>query len=155
MKSILIGTAVASFSLLVGCGAASRTPAQYVEDTQKVFAEYEGAMKTCYEGVLASKPDAKGDVTIKFQWTAINGADQRYLTKGLGLAAGAGDAAKLKGEVVVDNSTAPEEVTKCVTDNLVEARLKPSGEGTGIGTWTFHFAPGSAPVATAAAAPKS
>lgn len=154
MKSILIGTALASFSLLVGCGSASRTPAQYVQDTQTAFAEHEAAMKTCYEGVLANKPDAKGDVTIDFQWTAINGADQRFLTKGAAVVAGDGSAQK--GEVNVKNSTAPEEVTKCVTDNLVNARIKPAGDGVGIGTWTFHFAPGEAPAATPAAdAPKS
>ena len=154
MKTTLLVTALASLVVMSGCGSASRTPAQYSEDTGKAFAEHEAAMKTCYEGVLASKPDAKGDVTIGFQWTAINGADQRYLTKGVGLAVGGGSAENLKSEVTVEKTTAPEEVTKCVTDALANARLAPAGKGTGIGTWTFHFAPASA-AAPAADAPKS
>lgn len=155
MKTPLLTTALASLVVMSGCGAASRTPAQYAEDTGKAFAEQEAAMKSCYEAVLASKPDAKGDVTIKFNWTHINGADERYPTKGANVTVGTNSEA-LKGQVDVTSSTAPEEVTKCVTDNVVNARLKPSGEGTGVGTWTFHFEPSAAPTTAATdAAPKT
>lgn len=158
MKTILLNTvrvsvALVSLGAVTGCGAASRTPAQYAEETQKAFAEQDGAMKSCYETVLASKPDAKGDVTIKFEWTVINGADERYPTLGNNVTIGT-NSKDMKGKVSVSSSTAPEEVTKCVTDNVVNARLKPAGDGTGIATWTFHFAPTGA-AAPAADAPKS
>lgn len=150
MKSILFGTAVVSFALLAGCGSASRTPAQYAEDTQKAFAEQEAAMKSCYEGVLASKPDAKGDVTIKFFWNSVTGADVRYPAAGFGTFVG--DESKAPGEVKVVNSSAPDEVVKCVTENASKARLRPQGDGAGDATWTFHFAPGAAPSAEPAPA---
>lgn len=155
MKTTFLTTALVTTALaaVTGCGAASRTPAQYAEDTQKAFAEQEGAMKSCYEAVLATKPDAKGDVTIKFEWTVINGADERYPTQGNNVSIGL-NSKDMKGKVSVASSTAPEEVTKCVTDNVVNARLKPAGDGTGVATWTFHFAPSGA-AAPAADAPKS
>lgn len=145
MKSILLGLATVSMGLVVGCGGASRTPDQYRTDTQSAFAAQEAEIKTCYDAVLASKADAKGDVTIQFVWSG-GGGDTQFPAKARTLYVG--EAGKEPAAVNVTNASAPEEVVKCVTDSVVKARLTPAGSGAGEATWTFHFAPGEAPTAT-------
>ena len=152
MKTILLATALVSLAAVTGCGSASRTPVQYTEDTQKAFAEQEAELKTCYDGVLATKADAKGDVTVSFYWTQDGDDDQRLPRKALEVRVG-GPKADGEFNVVGDKTTAGPELTKCVTDSLAKARLKPAGKGVGQGTWTYHFAVGEAPSAAPAAAP--
>ena len=151
MKTILVTAALASVTALVGCGGASRTPAQYSEDTGKAFAEQEPDLKSCYDSVLASKADAKGDVTVHFYWNAANEEkDTRIARKAIEVSMGpqTGEA-----DVVAAKTTAPPELVKCATDAVAKARLKPAGKGIGEATWTFHFAAGEAPSAAPAAAP--
>lgn len=152
MKTILLSTALVSLAAVTGCGSASRTPVQYTEDTQKAFAEQEAQMKSCYDSVLATKADAKGDVTVSFYWT--EDGDERLPRKAIEVRVG---GPKVDGEfnVVGDKTTAGPELTKCVTDSLAKARLKPAGKGVGQGTWTYHFATGEAPTAAPADAPKT
>jgi hypothetical protein len=129
--------------VLSACSNASRTPAQYAEDTQKAFAEHQAELQTCYDAVVKTKPDAKGVVTMKFFWSDSSEGDARFPTKELAVRVNVKD----KGEVYVDpaETTAPEELQKCVTDTVAKARLRPAGKGVGYGKWTFTFTPSASP----------
>lgn len=148
MKSILFATSILALSCAVGCGSASRTPAEYAEATSQAFGELESELKGCYEGVLAKNPGAQGDVTVKFYWNSPAGQDYRY--PGDSIIFYAGDEDKLPAGVSVTSNSGPDELAKCVTDSAPKARIRPAGSGAGNATWTFKFSQGTATAEPAA-----
>ena len=148
MKSIKLLAVSSALVALTACSSASRTPAQYAEDTKKAFAEHQAELQACYDEVVKTTPDAKGTVTVKFFWSdSSSEKDARFPTKQVSIRINVED----KGEVnvVAAETTAPEQLQKCVTDSVVKARLGPAGKGIGDGKWTFTFTPKSAPDGTA------
>ena len=143
MKSIKHLILCAALVTLSACSGASRTPAQYAEDTKHAFAEHQAELQACYDNVVQSKPDAKGVVTVKFFWSDSSEGDERFPTKAVGLRVNVKDKGEV--DVVAAETTAPEELQRCVTDTVAKARLRPAGKGIGEGKWTFSFTPKSGP----------
>lgn len=112
-------------ALVAGC--AVRSADMYARDTAAVLATKNDAIRSCYDGVLKTTPDAKGTVTIKFDVETEGGR----ITN-----------------VAVDSSTAPAPVAQCVTQNLTGLAVTPPDTKKGKGTWVYEFASSGTVTAT-------
>jgi hypothetical protein len=110
----------ASLAVLSGCSVAARSPETFRDDTSKILATKNDAIRACYDGVLKSAPNAEGRVTIKFEVETEQGK---------------------VSNVTVDNgnSTAPASVTDCVTKNIDGLTLVPPDSRKGQATWVYDF----------------
>ena len=129
MKSLLL---IAGAAVLVsGCSFAARSPEMYRDDTKAVLETKNNDIRACYDGVLKGSPRAAGKVTVKFN---VDTAAGKFTN------------------IAVDapNTTAPAEVSDCVTKSIAGLGVAPPDARLGEATFVWEF---SAP--TPAVAPKS
>ncbi len=115
------GLVSVSLAVLSGCSVAARSPDMYRDETSKVLATKNEAIRACYDGVLQSNPNAQGRVTVRFDVET----EQGRITN-----------------VTIDkaNSTAPDSVYDCVAKNIQGLALVPPDARKGEGTWVYDFA---------------
>lgn len=121
----LIGSA-----LLVACAALSgcsmsyyaRSPEDYRQATRALLESKESTFKQCYEGVLASTPNAAGSVAVEFVVEEKTG--------------------KILTPKSLPASTAPEPLQECVVNGLNGLALDPPDQRKGLATMTFDFGRG-------------
>ena len=117
MKTTLL---LASSIALGACSFAARSPEMYRDDTAKALATKQEAIRACYDGVLKSNPGAAGMVTVKFDVETEQGRISN---------------------VTVDKArtTAPDQVSECVTRSIDGLTLAPPDARKGEGSWTYEF----------------
>ncbi len=123
MKTTILGLGALLLSCASGCGAAVRSPEAYSSDTRKVLEAKNQEIRACYDGVLKSTPTAGGRVTVHFDVEIETGKIANVKV----------DSAK---------TTAPEEISSCVTRSIPGLVLAPADGNTGEATWTYEFAVG-------------
>lgn len=133
MKTTLLIAASLATTALVGC--AYRSPEMYRDDTNKVLATKESAIRACYDDFLKGAPSAGGKVTVNFEVETEGGKIQN---------------------VTVDkpNTNAPDALGDCVKKNIEGLAIDQPDKRLGQATYVYEFSvpasPGAAP-----AAPKS
>jgi hypothetical protein len=125
MKSLLF---IAVPLALGACSFAARSPDMYRDDTGKALAVKSNEIRACYDSVLKSNPGAAGTVTVKFDVETEQGKIHNVSV----------DKAK---------TTAPDNVSECVTRNIDGLTLAPPDARKGEGTWTYEFQAPPAPSA--------
>ena len=123
MKSTLL--LMTTFAV-TGCSFAARSPEMYRDDTAKALATKQDEIRTCYDAVLKSTPNAAGVVTVNFDVETENGKISH---------------------VTVDKTktTAPDPVCECVTRSIDGLTLAPPDQRKGEGTWAYEFQAPPAP----------
>jgi hypothetical protein len=121
---------VALLASVTGCQFTARSPEDYRDATQKLLDTKAASIKACYDGALKTKQDLQGKVTVQFTVEAETGAIK---------------------DVKLDpaGTTAPAEVSTCVTSAFMGLKLDPGDKLDGMATWTYDFTSMQAP------APKS
>lgn len=111
---------------LGACSFAARSPEMYRDDTGKALAAKQNEIRACYDAVLKANPGAAGTVTVKFDVETEQGKIQN---------------------VTVDKTktTAPDNVSECVTRNIEGLTLAPPDARKGEGMWTYEFQAPPAP----------
>ena len=105
---------------LVGCSFHARSTEDYKKDTRKLLSSKDGEIKACYDAQLAANPAQSGKVVVKFTVEKKTG--------------------KLTNIAADPNqSTAPENLQKCVTDALAGLKLQPEDRRDGDATFTWVF----------------
>lgn len=124
---------VALLASVTGCQFTARSPEDYRDATQKVLDTKAGDIKACYDTALKGKQDLQGKVTVHFTVEPETGAIK---------------------DVKVDpaGTTAPAELSTCVSTALTGLKLDPPDAREGVATWTYDF---SAVQPAAPAAPKT
>jgi hypothetical protein len=118
---------VAMVAFQTGCSFAARDPETYRDDTQAALEAKNAEIQACYDGVLATMPEAQGRVTVNFEVETEQGRVENV-------------------RVDPANSTAPPAVVECVTRNIQGVAIHPPDQRTGIGIWVYEFtAPPAAP----------
>jgi hypothetical protein len=109
---------------LAGCSGSfyARSPDDYRTATRALLESRESTFKQCYEGVLASTPDAAGTVAVSFVLEEKTG--------------------KITSPASLPESTAPEPLRECVVKGLDGLALDPPDQRKGVATMTFEFARG-------------
>ncbi|MET0595623.1 MAG: AgmX/PglI C-terminal domain-containing protein [Polyangiaceae bacterium] len=105
---------------LGACSFAARSPEMYRDDTGKALATKQNEIRACYDSVLKANPGAAGTVTVKFDVETEQGKIHN---------------------VTVDKTktTAPDNVSECVTRNIDGLTLAPPDARKGEGMWTYEF----------------
>lgn len=118
-----LGLAAAALSL-TACSASfyARSPDDYRTATRALLESNESSFKQCYQGVLATTPDAAGTVTVTFVLEEKTG--------------------KILTPASLPESTAPEPLRECVVQGLSGLALDPPDQRKGVATMTFDFARG-------------
>jgi hypothetical protein len=132
MKStLLLVTSVA----LGACSFAARSPDMYRDDTGKALATKSDEIRACYDNVLKGSPGAGGAVTVNFDVETDTGRISH---------------------VTIDKTktTAPDNVSDCVTRSIDGLTLAPPDARKGEGTWTYEFQAPPAPTPTPASGPE-
>jgi hypothetical protein len=121
---------VALLASVTGCQFYARSPEDYRDATQKVLDTKAGDIKACYDAQLKGKQDLQGKVTVHFTVEAETG---------------------LIKQVQVDpaGTTAPAELSNCVSTAINGLKLDPPDKREGVATWMYDF------TAMQPAAPKS
>jgi hypothetical protein len=118
---------------LAGCSFAARSPDMYRDDTRAVLETKNEQIKGCYDELLKTNKDAQGKVTVKFTVAKDTGAFSNVAADPAG-------------------TTAPAELTTCVTTALDGLVLSPGDKSEGQATFVYEFTAG-APVAAEPAPP--
>lgn len=114
-----------------GCSFLARSPTRYRDDTVAVLAQAAGDIKGCYDGVLKTNGSAQGTVMVQFTVDKETG--------------------KLSGARADDKgTTAPAELSECVTKAIDGLTLSPPDAREGQATFVYQFeiAPRPAPAPT-------
>jgi hypothetical protein len=116
--------ALACASLLSACSVSyhARSPEDYRQATRALLESQQSTFKQCYEGVLASTPDAAGTVAVQFTLEEKTG--------------------KIVTPTSLPESTAPEPLRQCVVNGLSGLALDPPDQRKGVATMTFDFGRG-------------
>ena len=119
-----VSMALAVALSLGGCSGSfyARSPDDYRQATRTLLESKESNFKQCYEGVLASTPDAAGTVAVSFVLEEKTG--------------------KIVTPQSLPESTAPEPLRECVVKGLDGLALDPPDQRKGVATVTFDFARG-------------
>ncbi len=127
---------VALLASVTGCQFAARSPEDYRDATQKVLDTKAGDIKACYDAGLKNNQTLQGRVAVQFTVEAESG--------------------NIK-DVKLDpaGTTAPADVSSCVTNALVGLKLDPPDARDGIATWTYDFSAKQPPMPAPAPAPPS
>jgi len=100
----------------------ARSPEDYKVATRALLESKQSDFKQCYEGVIASSPDAAGTVAVQFVLEEKTG--------------------KIINVSSLPESTAPEPLRECVVKGLDGLALDPPDQRKGVATMTFDFARG-------------
>lgn len=134
MKKALSSTVLFGVLAAVsGCSFAARSPEMYRDDTAALLDTKSAEIKACYDEALKTNASATGTVRVQFT------------------------VAKETGKITnptVDpaGTTAPAEVSSCVTSKIDGLELKPPDQNDGQATFTWEFQ-AEAPPAPAPAEP--
>lgn len=111
---------VALLASVTGCQFYARSPEEYRDATQKVLDTKAGDIKACYDGALKNNQTLQGRVAVQFTVEAETGTVK---------------------DVKLDpaGTTAPADVSSCVTNALTGLKLDPPDKRDGIATWTYDF----------------
>lgn len=111
-------------AMLGGCSVSyhARSPEDYRQATRALLESQQSTFKQCYEGVLASTPDASGTVAVQF---VVEEKTGKILTPN-----------------ALPESTAPEPLQQCVVSGLSGLALDPPDQRKGVATMTFDFGRG-------------
>lgn len=115
---------VAAAALISGCSVSyhARSAENYRKDTRALLETRSESFRSCYEGVLASTPDASGTVSVEFVVEPKSG--------------------KITGAKSLPDSTAPAPLQDCVVQGLEGLALDPPDQRQGMATMTFDFGQG-------------
>ncbi|HTQ05421.1 MAG TPA: AgmX/PglI C-terminal domain-containing protein [Polyangiaceae bacterium] len=124
-KSLKFGL-VALLASVTGCQFYARSPEEYRDATQKVLDTKAGDIKACYDAGLKNNQSLQGRVAVQFTVEAETGTIK---------------------DVKLDpaGTTAPADVSSCVTNSLTGLKLDPPDKRDGIATWTYDFSATPAP----------
>ena len=100
----------------------ARSPEDYKLATRALLESKQSDFRQCYEGVIASSPDAAGTVAVSFVLEEKTG--------------------KIVNVSSLPESTAPEPLRECVVKGLDGLALDPPDQRKGVATMTFDFARG-------------
>lgn len=109
---------------LAGCSFAARSPDMYRDDTRAVLDTKNEQIKSCYDELLKTNKDAQGKVTVKFTVAKDTGAFTNVAADPAG-------------------TTAPPELTNCVTTALTGLVLSPGDKSEGQATFEYEFTAGA------------
>jgi hypothetical protein len=123
MKQVL-GLCIFSASALSACSFEyhARSPEDYSRATRALLESRESDFRQCYQGVLATTPNAAGSVTVQFEVEEKTG--------------------KIVTPKSLPESTAPEPLRECVVNGLAGLALQPPDQRKGVATMTFDFGRG-------------
>jgi len=123
-RATLIPLSLLAACMLSGCSVSyhARSPEDYKQATRALLESRESTFKQCYEGVIATTPDAAGTVAVQFTLEEKTG--------------------KIVSPAALPESTAPEPLRQCVVEGLNGLALDPPDQRKGIATMTFDFARG-------------
>ncbi len=124
MKSLSTICLLALLASAVGCSFqfAKRDGESYRADTRALVDGQAGAIRACYDEQLKADPKTGGTVTVKFSVAEDTG----MITN---------------PQVVADQTTAPEALSRCVLDAIDGLALDPPDECPAAATYTWEFAP--------------
>lgn len=114
--------AIGLLSLSLGaCSFAARDAEGYRSATRTLLESQSAALTTCYEGVKAADPGARGVVVVDFNVDA--------------------DTGTLSGpEIIPGTTTAPAPLQQCVISSLDGLVLEPADRRRGDATFSWEFA---------------
>lgn len=116
---------VVGLSALSGCVLWMRDADYYASELEELLETQDEAIAACYDGYLeAQDPKARGRLTVSWQVEKRTGAFTQV-------------------SVVTSETTVPEPLAQCVTDQLAGMKLEPADAKTGQATYTWEFTPGS------------
>ncbi len=118
-KTTIAAVALASLSTLA-CSFAIRSPDMYKEDVDKLIAQKDAEVQSCYEGVLKKNKKAAGTVTVKFTVEKKTGNI-------------------INPAIDENNTTAGKRVQQCVLTAMEGLTLSPGDQKDGIASYTFNF----------------
>ena len=103
-----------------GCSFYARSPEDYRDATQALLDTKTQDVKACYDAALKANKELQGRVTVQFTVEAETG--------------------KLK-DIKVDpaGTTAPGELSTCVSNALGGLALTPPDKRDGVATWVYDF----------------
>ncbi len=118
-------TLILGLAAPTGCIKWMRDPEYYGEQLSELIEAREDKFKACYDRYLAEVDEtAKGTLVARF----VVEADTGRLTE---------------IAVVAEQTTVPEGLAACVTDELSSLKLEPADAKDGHASYTWEFAPGS------------
>jgi hypothetical protein len=126
-RNLGAGLTLATLALALGLGGCSgsfyaRSPEDYRVATRALLESKQSSFQQCYEGVLASTPDAAGSVAVSFVVEEKTG--------------------KILTPQSLPASTAPAPLQECVVRGLDGLALDPPDQRKGLATMTFDFGRG-------------
>jgi len=121
LNASLLGTLFASLS---ACSVSyhARSAEDYRQATRALLESRQSDFTQCYQGVLATTPDAAGTVAVQFVVEEKTG--------------------KILTPSSLPESTAPEPLQQCVVNGLNGLALDPPDQRKGMATMTFDFGRG-------------
>jgi hypothetical protein len=124
IRPLSAGLLCACLSALSACSVSyhARSPEDYRQATRALLESRQTDFKQCYEGVLATTPDASGSVAVQFVLEEKTG--------------------KVLTASSLPESTAPEPLRGCVVKALSGLTLDPPDQRKGLATMTFDFGRG-------------
>lgn len=111
---------VALLASVTGCQFYARSPEDYRDATQKVLDQKASDIKACYDAQLKSKQDLQGKVTVHFTVEAETGIIKQV-------------------QVDPAGTTAPADISNCVTTAINGLKLDPPDKREGVATWMYDF----------------
>jgi hypothetical protein len=107
-------------TLTTGCQFIARGPDQYRDDTQAVLESKLPDVKACYDSALKADKTLAGNVKVKFTVEQETGVIKNV-------------------SVDPGGTTAPANITECVTQSLQGLALDPADARDGEATFTYEF----------------
>jgi hypothetical protein len=123
-RTLQLSLLAAGLAALSACSMSyhARNAEDYRQATRALLESRQSDFKQCYEGVLATTPDASGSVAVQFVLEEKTG--------------------KILTPSSLPESTAPEPLRQCVVNALGGLALDPPDQRKGIATMTFDFGRG-------------
>lgn len=116
---------VLTLSALSGCMMWMRDPEFYAEGINELLEGRNDAIAACYDRYLEEQdPKARGELVVEFDVLKGTG-ELRDIT------------------VAAEQSTVPEPLARCVTDEMAQLRFEPADAKTAHATFSWEFVPGS------------
>ncbi|MFO7561449.1 MAG: hypothetical protein R6X02_02300 [Enhygromyxa sp.] len=125
LACLAVAAQVLGSSLLSGCVLWMRDPEFYAEELTELLEAHAEPIEACYDRFLAEQDArAAGALVVEFE-----------VEKGTGRL--------IEIEVDPHQSSVPEPLAACVTEELAQTRLEPGDARTARGTFTWEFVRGS------------
>lgn len=122
MKKFQLFAVAALAMSAFGCSFHARSAEDYESDTTALLKTKEAQLKSCYDEVLKTNPQASGVVSVHFAVEAKTGEIK--------------DATLDK-----EATTAPDALGQCVLDAIAGLKLEPPDQRTGKASFSYDFLP--------------